>query len=79
MCGLYKQICGECMGGSRGWLVVEREGERERERKRGGQRERGSEREREGGRERGRKREREGERVLKGVGRMGRESKRLWA
>ena len=38
MCGLYKQICGECMGGSRGWLVVERErgreGERERERER---------------------------------------------
>ena len=31
MCGLYKQICGECMGGSRGWLVVEREGERGRE------------------------------------------------
>ena len=35
MCGLYEQICGECMGGSRGWLVVEREGERGRERERG--------------------------------------------
>ena len=52
MCGLYKQICGECVGvGARLWW---REGERGGERKRGGdrERERGREREREGGRER---------------------------
>ena len=56
MCGLYKQICGECMGGSRGWLVVEREGERGREGGRERERERGKEggRGREGVRERGR-------------------------
>ena len=49
MCGLYKQICGECMGGSRGWLVVEREGERGREggREREREEKRGAEGERE--------------------------------
>ena len=49
MCGLYKQICGECIGvGARLWW---REGER------GGKRKRGGDRERERGRERGRERE----------------------
>ena len=73
---IYKcVVCTKDMGGgvcgSRDWLMVERDREEGRGKERGGEtRERGVEGEGGGGR---------GGRELKGVGRMGRESKRLWA